>query len=607
LTTNQNIKKLPPNWKWVKLGEVGKIISGGTPSTSIPEYWNGNINWISPSDLTGYKESKIKTGKKSITEFGLKNSSARLMPKGSILFSSRAPIGYVVIADAEMCTNQGFKNIIPNEKINNYYLFYYLKASKQLAESYANGTTFKEISLKSFSELPFPLPPLPTQQAIVAKIETLFTQLDNGIQQLKTAQQQLKTYRQTVLKYAFEGKLTNKNVKDGELPKGWEVIKLEEVLKVSTLKHKPIEQEILFYIGLEHIRKNTGNLTSTVGEELIKTIKNKFKKGDILYGKLRPNLNKVHLAKQNGVCSTDILVLKLSNRCLAEYLLPIMLNNSFVNEMSENTSGVNLPRVSTKFILNYEIPLPPIEEQQLIVQAIESRLSVADAMEQSITQSLLQAEALRQSILKKAFEGRLVVEEEVKEAVVVPMQRKILAGRVIQMFYDDAHFGLTKFQKTLCLVEHYVEVEYEINYEQQRAGPYDRNFTLAFRTEMKEKDWFQEETKISMTHFLLGKNSAKLTKDYANYFRQKGAKIAFVLKLLKDKNLFESELIATLYAVWNNRIIKKDAINIKLLIDDIYAWSSEKVKYSKVDIESMYVWMQEVKLEPKGFGKVIGA
>jgi type I restriction enzyme S subunit len=202
--------------------------------------------------------------------------------------------------------------------------------------------------------------------------------------------------------------LTNKKVNDGELPKGWKPTKISEVVTFSSLKHQPIKQEELFYIGLEHIEKHTGKLTSKVGIEKITTIKNKFSKGDILYGKLRPNLNKVYLSNEEGVCSTDILVLKLSNNCLGEYLHHTMLSTNFVNEMSENTSGVNLPRVSTKFIMNYEIPLPTIKEQYQIIQEIESRLSVADKMEESISQSLQQAEALRQSILKKAFEGKLV-------------------------------------------------------------------------------------------------------------------------------------------------------------------------------------------------------
>ncbi len=130
------------------------------------------------------------------------------MPAGSVHFSSRAPIGYTVISAESLCTNQGFKSIVPYDGIFNGYVYYYLKASKQLAEQVATGTTFKEISGTAFGKLPVPIPPLNEQKRIVAKIEELFSELDKGIESLKTARAQLKIYRQAVLKHAFEGKLT---------------------------------------------------------------------------------------------------------------------------------------------------------------------------------------------------------------------------------------------------------------------------------------------------------------------------------------------------------------------------------------------------------------
>ncbi|MEO0788232.1 MAG: restriction endonuclease subunit S [Bacteroidota bacterium] len=196
------------DWVECTLGEVGEIFSGGTPKTKVPEYWGGNIGWISPADLSLHKAKTIENGRKNITELGLNNSSAKLLPKGSILFSSRAPIGYVVIAGEELATNQGFKSIYPFNVIDKDYIYHYLKSSKGLAEKRASGTTFKEISKKVFSELPFPLPPLPIQRAIVSKLESLFSSLDSGIADLKKAQAQLKVYRQAVLKKAFEGEFT---------------------------------------------------------------------------------------------------------------------------------------------------------------------------------------------------------------------------------------------------------------------------------------------------------------------------------------------------------------------------------------------------------------
>ncbi len=130
------------------------------------------------------------------------------MPAGSIHFSSRAPIGNTVISSRSMTTNQGFKSLVPADGVFNESIYYYFKSAKQLAESVATGTTFKEISGSAFSKMPVPLPPTAEQHRIVAKIEELFSELDQGVASLKTAREQLKVYRQSLLKNAFEGKLT---------------------------------------------------------------------------------------------------------------------------------------------------------------------------------------------------------------------------------------------------------------------------------------------------------------------------------------------------------------------------------------------------------------
>lgn len=200
------------DWVECKLEDIGLIYSGGTPKTNILEYWGNDISWISPSDLSKYENVYIERGAKSITKLGLEKSSAQLFPAGTVLFSSRAPIGYTVIAKNEMTTNQGFKSVQPLGGIDSKYVYYNLKFSKNKAESVATGTTFKEISKVQFSNLNFPLPPLPEQRAIVKKIEALFSSLDAGISDLKKAQEQLKIYRQAVLKKAFEGIETEKSL-----------------------------------------------------------------------------------------------------------------------------------------------------------------------------------------------------------------------------------------------------------------------------------------------------------------------------------------------------------------------------------------------------------
>ena len=151
-----------------KLNELGTVYSGGTPSTKKDEYWDGNIPWITPKDLSGYKRKYISCGERSITELGLQKSSAILIPKRSVLMSSRAPIGYVVINENEVTTNQGFKSINCNEdKCLNEYMYYWIKNNVDYITSKSNGSTFKEISVTSFKELIIKVPSLVNQTKIV--------------------------------------------------------------------------------------------------------------------------------------------------------------------------------------------------------------------------------------------------------------------------------------------------------------------------------------------------------------------------------------------------------------------------------------------------------
>lgn len=199
---------IPPNWAWTTLSQLGEIVGGGTPSTNEPSYWGDEINWITPSDLTGYSSKTIQRGERGITELGVANSSAIVMPAGSVHFSSRAPIGHSVISSQPTATSQGFKSLVPNVGILNSYVYYYLVASRNYARNHASGTTFLELSGKAFGELAIPLPSTAEQRRIVAKIESLISDIDEGIRSMKKSRSKLDEYRQTLLKHAFEGKLT---------------------------------------------------------------------------------------------------------------------------------------------------------------------------------------------------------------------------------------------------------------------------------------------------------------------------------------------------------------------------------------------------------------
>lgn len=201
--------KTPKHWVWCSIGTVCEIVSGGTPKTSLQENFNnGDIPWITPADLSGYKDVFIAKGKRNITAEGMNSSGARLMPAGTVLFSSRAPIGYVAIAANPLTSNQGFKSFIPSAGIAPKYLYYFLIYAKPYALKLASGTTFQEISGKSAEKIPLTFPALNEQVHIVSKIEELLSDLDTAVAGLERIKSNLKRYRASVLQAAVEGRLT---------------------------------------------------------------------------------------------------------------------------------------------------------------------------------------------------------------------------------------------------------------------------------------------------------------------------------------------------------------------------------------------------------------
>ena len=168
-------------WKEVRLGDVGKIVGGATPSTRNPQNYGGVIPWITPKDLSINKERFIEFGERNISEQGLNSCSAKMLPKGSILFSSRAPIGYVAIAHTSLCTNQGFKSFVPDtEKMDSMFSYYLLKHNSENIANLGSGTTFMEVSGKVMSDYIVNIPDLSTQQEIAGILSSLDAKIETN-------------------------------------------------------------------------------------------------------------------------------------------------------------------------------------------------------------------------------------------------------------------------------------------------------------------------------------------------------------------------------------------------------------------------------------------
>jgi type I restriction enzyme S subunit len=418
---DQNKNQLQKDWKNVMLGDVCETTSGGTPDRKQARYYSGNIPWVKSGELG---KGMIRSTEERISEEGLKNSSAKLFPKGTLLIALYgATIGKLAFLDIEAATNQAVCGIYKNEVVDSYFLYYYLLYKRQMLVDCGTGGAQPNISQTILKRLEFPLPPKPIQQAIVSKIEELFSELDKGVESLRKAQRQLKTYRQSVLKSAFEGKLTNENIKEGELPNDWFIRKLGECIStISSGKsyrcdERPPRNE---EVGIVKVSSVTWGIfdeqeSKTCFSNEFFNEKYQIEPGDFLFSRA----NTIELigacvvvgnVRKNLMLSDKILRFVFKEDVNKKYVLYYLRSRVGRRQIEMLSTGNqdSMRNIGQEKIKQIEFPYCLIEDQLRIVDAIESRLSVADKLEEAITQSLQQAETLKQSIFKKAFEGKLI-------------------------------------------------------------------------------------------------------------------------------------------------------------------------------------------------------
>lgn len=409
--------KIPSNWCWGILGEITSVIGGGTPSSKINEYYdNGDIAWITPSDLSNYNNMYISKGKKMITKLGLMKSSAKLLPKGTVCLSSRAPIGYVVIAKNELSTNQGFKSFLPSKVFKSEYLYWYLKSIKHILEAKASGTTFLELSAKKAGEVEIPLPPLNEQQRIVNRIESLFAKLDRAKELIENTLAQFEQNKMAILHKAFTGELTAKWRKENNIDlSSWQEKTVDELctsLKYGTSKKsKPEGSVVVLRMGnLQNGEIDWSNLMYTDDKDDIE--KYLLKKGDVLFNRTNGSADligktSIYRGEYPAIYAGYLIKLDYGKDIIGEYLNYIMNSNkarAYCNKIK--SSGASQFNINAKKIGAFKIPVPTIEEQQEIVNILDNLLAKYNKIK-NLEQQLEKIELLKKAILAKAFRGEL--------------------------------------------------------------------------------------------------------------------------------------------------------------------------------------------------------
>lgn len=392
---------IPESWKWVQLKNVGQIVGGGTPKTSEPDYWNGDISWITPADLGKNSSKWIHKGVKSITRKGLKESSAKLMPSGSVVYSSRAPIGHIAIAGQELCTNQGCKSFVPNDQyITTEWAYYMLIARTKDIQSRASGTTFKEISGKGVGETWITLPSQAEQRRIVAKLEEAFVEIDRAEKAYEELQTLAGVLRGQILQEAIQGKLVPQLAEEGvveqigvapkgvpfEIPESWKWVPLSSLGKTHTGTTPSTSTKEYFGNDIPFVKPgDIDRCLITYREDGLSSVAREVARlvpeDSLLMVCIGGSIGKV------AVCDREVSFNQQINAIVCDekfsrsaYLFVVMRSPYFQDVVRRNATGTATPIINKSRWGKLLIPLPPIEEQDRIVAKVEELLKQVDAL-----------------------------------------------------------------------------------------------------------------------------------------------------------------------------------------------------------------------------------
>ena len=417
---------MPVEWDVKMIQEIGEVVSGGTPKTKEDSYWNGNISWITPKDLSSFTERFIEVGERSITEAGLKNSSAKLLPIGTVLFSSRAPIGYIAIAKKELCTNQGFKNIICDTRYSsNEFLYYMLKDKKNEIESIAGGSTFKEVSGKVVKEFKIPIPPLNEQKAIAHILSTLDDKIEVNNQINKTLENMAQAiFKQWFVDFEFPnedgepykssgGEMVESEL--GMIPKGWEVVKLETVCREITRGFTSKYVEKSRFKNLNQ-KVNKGEVLEKQYykflREDIEIPQNKFvKKYDILLNSLgQGTLGRLHFFiedEENVVIDQHITIIRADHETSFDSYLYHLLSSSKYTQIFDGlvsgSTGMQMLNISK--VRSLTVCMPPVDLQK----DFDNRIKTLYKKKEVLLYENEYLKLIRDSLLPKLMSGEIRV------------------------------------------------------------------------------------------------------------------------------------------------------------------------------------------------------
>lgn len=398
-------------WITKKIADIADVVAGGTPSTNNSEFWNGNIGWITPADLSGYKYRYIANGARNISNAGLNNSSAYLLPKNTILLSSRAPIGYVAIAEKELATNQGFKNLICDDTQVDYrFMYYWLQLNADALKSFASGATFPELSAGTVKKIKVTLPDMATQNRIADILFAYDELIEANIRRIELLEQSAQElYKEWFVRFRFPGH--EKTKFENGLPEGWKIKRMNEFCYVTDGTHdtpKPVDVGVPLVTG-RCISSGFVDFDAAynISEADHKGIKKRsgLKSGDILFSNIGTVGNCCIVDYDREFSVKNVIIFKSETMRDTAYLYYWMTSSTMQEIFGAQTNGASQQFVGLTFMRRYKLLVPKDD----ILEAFAAKVLPVVEQKRLLHQKNLNLVAQRDMLLPRLMSGKLEV------------------------------------------------------------------------------------------------------------------------------------------------------------------------------------------------------
>lgn len=385
------------DWTETTLGEIAEVVGGGTPSTTNPAFWDGEVIWLTPTEVTVLDGKVVSDSVRKITEAGLRGSGARLLPVGTVILTSRASVGFVALAGTELTTNQGFQSLIPNNDVESRFLMFWIQYNRNEFQSRSAGSTFKEISNTNVKSIRINLPSLDEQKRIVDVVSSVDAYIDALQQQAASARVARLAVLHELLSAGGDdwtettlGQIAS--LKNGDRGKNYPSANQRTSDGVPFINAGHLVNGKVVLDSMDYIAEETFNLLSA----------GKIEENDILYC-LRGTVGKFGVVEgiNRGAIASSLVIVRVGKESMTSFICLFLDSAHAKIQLDEMRNGAVQPNLSASSLASFKVVLPPFVEQERIVGIVSSM----DEVIQSTEQAVVEAKALRSGLLSDLLSG----------------------------------------------------------------------------------------------------------------------------------------------------------------------------------------------------------